>query len=90
MAGRARSSILRGGAPRCAMALKDAIKVQVPCPKCGHQTFQSLAWLEHNASLTCPGCSARIQIKGDDPGKAVKSLDELEEEVRRLAGGHSE
>lgn len=43
-------------------ALRNA-EVGVPCPGCGHQTPQTLAWLEAHDEMACAGCGGVVQLK---------------------------
>ena len=46
-------------------SLVDQFEVPVTCPKCGHETKQTIAWLECNPEFVCAGCSQTIKIETD-------------------------
>lgn len=32
------------------------------CPKCGHRTLKTLAWLKENSEYQCAGCKALLPV----------------------------
>ena len=65
-------------------------EIEVPCPKCGQRTAQTLAGLADDGNLTCAGCGVRFEVEGagrvvDDAQQAVADARQrLRRTVRRF------
>lgn len=61
--------------------------VNVPCPKCGHKTEQTVATLEMSPRLRCPRCLVLFRV---DARKIMQRLKEAEAKIenqKRRPGG---
>ncbi|KQS74200.1 hypothetical protein ASG25_01940 [Rhizobium sp. Leaf384] len=55
--------------------------IDIPCPKCGHETRKSVAWIKANESLICEGCGATIKIEAE---QFIAGIDEAEKALAKL------
>lgn len=40
--------------------------IDLPCPKCGHKTKETIAWIKANDKFACGGCGAEIALDRDE------------------------
>ena len=60
---------------------RETFALPIPCPKCGKQTGQSLAWLVDNDVLTCSSCRFPIDLKSE---KVRSMIEEGEKTLRAV------
>lgn len=53
----------------------DSQPVDLPCPKCGHKSKQSIGWLKANDSMTCPGCGARFNLDKTNFDQPIRQVE---------------
>jgi transcription elongation factor Elf1 len=56
----------------------------LPCPKCGHKTKKTLAWIKANDEFTCDGCGGVVRT---DKEKLLAGIDELESGISKARKG---
>ncbi|WP_425487880.1 YnfU family zinc-binding protein [Microvirga lupini] len=56
--------------------LSDEITFPIGCPKCGHETEQTVTRLKDEPELTCPACGERFKV--ESRGSAGDVADELD------------
>ena len=59
----------------------DSHELGFPCPKCGHKLSKTFGWLKTHTNITCPGCSASIDLKTD---QLLRTVAKVEQEVNKL------
>lgn len=57
--------------------LTQAVAWPIACPKCGHETEQSIAALKTDPTLVCPSCSEAFKIESQDTAK--QTFDQIAE-----------
>jgi len=68
--------------------LTDEMTVPIKCPKCGHETEQSLAWLKDDPTLVCPSCGECFKFDGaSEIGDAADELDDLDRAWNKVTKG---
>lgn len=65
---------------------RDNFALPIPCPKCGKQTAESLAWLVANNEFPCSGCGFLIDLKSEK----IRSLIQQGEQKFRAIWGRQE
>lgn len=60
------------------------LTIDVACPKCARKLTVAVADMHPGNHKVCPGCSTRIEFKGDDGRKAQAALDDLERTLKQL------
>ena len=67
----------------------DNVEIGIPCPKCGHKTQKTIAWIKANDTFSCDGCAAVIHLEHDELlrglGEVDKSFDDLKRKIRELS-----
>lgn len=70
------------------MSLFDDAKLGIPCPKCGHETEQTIRRLKADREITCAGCGAHIEVRPDKLTEGIrrveKQLGDLKRKLSRL------
>jgi Predicted ATPase involved in replication control, Cdc46/Mcm family len=57
----------------------EAISFPIKCPKCGHETKQSIAGLKDDPLLVCSSCSETFKIESGGTARGVADdLDKLD------------
>jgi hypothetical protein len=65
--------------------LVDEMTVPIKCPKCGHETEQSLARLKDDPILICPSCGDTFKIESSGTmGKVADELDEIDRLIDKI------
>jgi transcription elongation factor Elf1 len=62
---------------------RDNFSLMIPCPKCGKQASQTLAWLVANDVLACSGCGFSIDLKSE---KVRALVEEAEKKFSAIWG----
>jgi len=60
--------------------LNDRATIDVPCPKCGHKTVQSIAWLKTNTQYTCV-CGGTVTLESEE---FLRELDQIDKSIGNL------
>lgn len=60
------------------------LEMDLKCPSCGRVMKVALGEMREGRSLACPGCSGKIQIKGDGFTGAQKAVDNFERELKKM------
>ena len=61
----------------------ETFSMPIPCPECGKQTSQSLAWLVAHNEIACPNCGFMIDLQGEK----IRALIEKGEQMFQLMWG---
>lgn len=62
-------------------------KVGVACPKCGHKTEKTIAWLKTHDKLICDGCGHNVIIKSEKLFAGIKEAEEAVAKFRKSISG---
>jgi hypothetical protein len=57
-------------------------QIPFPCPKCQNEIKETIARLEANPTLTCPGCNTSF---GVDAEQFRRGLQEVEQSLAKLS-----
>lgn len=64
-------------------------EIGIPCPKCGHKTEKTVAWIKANDSFTCGGCGSTVTVDTENLlaglQKAEKSVADFRKKLRGLS-----
>jgi len=63
------------------VAVFDKAKLGIPCPKCGHETKKTIAWIKSHVEMTCSGCGSAVTL---DSSKLEKGLGRVEKQIDGL------
>jgi len=67
----------------------DGKKFGLPCPKCGHKTEQTIAWIKAHDDFVCAGCDETVKLDNErllaDLEEVQKSVAETRKALRRMA-----
>ncbi|WP_441277791.1 hypothetical protein AB7783_12325 [Tardiphaga sp. 172_B4_N1_3] len=59
--------------------------IAIPCPKCGTETKQTVAWLKNNKEFVCSGCGVTIAPDATELFRQLASADKtLKDTIRRF------
>lgn len=61
----------------------ETVELPIPCPKCGHQTKKSIAWIKANDKFVCAGCGSTVNVQAEQLLAGLKQLDETIDDLRR-------
>jgi transposase-like protein len=68
--------------------LVDEMTAPIKCPKCGHETEQSIARLKNDPEIICPSCGQKFKIEsGGTTGKVADKLDEIDRLIDKIGKG---
>jgi ribosomal protein S27E len=56
------------------VGIADRTFLKVPCPHCGNELQQSIAWLVAKDRVPCRKCGRSIELKGTNNGLVVEKL----------------
>jgi ribosomal protein S27E len=67
--------------------LSDAVTVPIQCPKCGHETEHSIAWLKTDPVLSCSACGEKLKIDSGgtltDVANQLDNIDRLFDKITK-------
>ena len=59
----------------------DSKSIGLPCPKCGHKTSKTIAWIKAHDEFVCDSCDANVRMNKQD---LLAGLDQAEESIAKL------
>ena len=59
----------------------DKQTLSIPCPHCGKQTAQTVAWLKSNNQFACGGCSSAVAV---DTAQIIATLKEADKTIAKF------
>lgn len=66
----------------------DTASIDIPCPGCGHETSQKVAWLKTHDEFTCAGCGSTVRVDAKQFRTGLKtvekSLADFQRQLRKL------
>ncbi len=62
-------------------------KIGVTCPKCGHKTEKTIAWLKTHDKLTCAGCGSDVVIDSERLFAGIKEAEKAVAKFRKSIRG---
>ncbi len=62
-------------------------EIGIPCPKCGHETKQTVGWLKANTEFTCPSCGSVIEVEAEELLTGLKKADKALADFRKTLRG---
>ena len=62
-------------------------EIGIPCPKCGHKTDKSIAWIKANDELVCHGCGSMIRLEKEKLFAGLKKVDDSIAQLRKSLKG---
>lgn len=70
------------------MSIEKAVSNQelsIPCPRCGHETKKTVAWLKRNETFTCEKCESVVAPDSKKLFAAIKKAEKLAADlIRRI------
>lgn len=61
-------------------------KIGVPCPKCGHETKKSIAWIEANDDFVCSKCGSVVAVESEKLLATIKKAEQSLAKFRKSLG----
>lgn len=61
----------------------EKVKVGIPCPKCGHETEKTVAWIKSNDEFICEDCGSTVTVEKENLISGLKEVDESIAEFRK-------
>jgi DNA-directed RNA polymerase subunit RPC12/RpoP len=62
-------------------------KIDIPCPKCGYKTKQTIGGFQRDPKIACPGCGGVIAIDAAPFRKGFAEAERDLDALRRELGG---
>lgn len=56
-------------------------EIGIPCPKCGHKTDKTIAWIKANDEVTCGGCGSTIHLEREN---LLAGLDKVDKSIAKF------
>lgn len=53
----------------------DSKSLNIPCPKCGDKTPETIGNIKNNATVTCSGCGISLNLKAEDFREGIEQLE---------------
>jgi transcription initiation factor IIE alpha subunit len=53
----------------------------LPCPKCGHKTEKTVAWIKAHDDFTCEGCNSVVRMEKE---KLLSGIKQAEDSIAKL------
>ncbi|WP_367354173.1 hypothetical protein [Agrobacterium pusense] len=58
----------------------------LPCPKCGHKTEKTVAWIKSHDDFTCGGCGSTVRMEKEELLAGLKKIDDSVAKLRKSLG----
>jgi len=55
----------------------------LPCPKCGHKTEKTVAWIKAHDDFTCDGCSSVVRMEKEELFAGIKKVEDQMAKLRK-------
>lgn len=60
--------------------------VNLPCPRCGEKSAETVATIQSSPSLRCPACGAMFSVNAEKVMEKLRAVEEQAELERRRRG----
>lgn len=62
----------------------DDAKIPIPCPSCGKEAEETVAWLKTHDHFNCAGCGATIRVEAE---KLLAGLTKVDQSIDKMLSG---
>ena len=62
-------------------------KLGLPCPKCGHKTEKTVAWIKAHDDFTCAGCGSVVTMEKKQLLAGIQEAEKSVAKFRKSLGG---
>ncbi|QQF02875.1 hypothetical protein [Sinorhizobium meliloti] len=64
----------------------ETAEIGVPCPKCGHKTTKTIAWIKAHDDFACSGCGATIAVEANELVAGIQKAEQSLAKLRKSLG----